>query len=234
MQPSELRLVLADDHQIVLEALDLSLSAAGFQVVGTTTSLAQTLQVCLRLKPDVLLLDILMPVADGLETARQLRTKLPNCRIIFLSGSRSPLHLARARHDGMEGYLSKHAPLDELVQAVLDVAAGKRVFDPTLMAEAGKVHSNAERTESNTAGDAPMVPLSIQEDRVLKLISAGLSNLEMAALLNLSVHTIKTHVGHIYTKIGFSDRTSAAIWAIRTGRVSLEEISPSFPLEVTR
>ncbi|MGA9531462.1 MAG: response regulator transcription factor, partial [Anaerolineales bacterium] len=229
-----LRIILADDHQIVLEALDLSLSAAGFQVVGTATSHAQTLQVCLRLKPDVLLLDILMPAADGLETARELRSQLPSCRIIFLSSSRSPLHLARARLDGMEGFLSKHAPRDELVQAILDVAAGKRVFDPTLMAEAGKVHSNAERTESNAAGHAPVAPLSRQENLVLKLISAGLSNAEMAALLNLSVQTVKTHVQHIFAKIGVSSRTSAAIWAIRTGRVSLEEISPSFPLEVTR
>lgn len=229
MTPSELRIVLADDHPIVLEALELSLSKAGFDVVGTYVNRQDAIDGCLRLEPDILLTDLLMAEGNGLDTARTIRKLLPNCKVIILTGGRSPRYLARAVQMHVEGYLSKSIPFNTLVNAILEVAGGRQVLDPDLIAEATTVQGDRESDATCHPRREPVMPLTRQETRVLKLISSGLSNAEIASLLKLSPHTIKTHVRHIYAKLDVSDRTTAAIWAFRAGVVSINETSPSAP-----
>lgn len=230
MKPSDLRLVLMDDHRIVLEALELTLTRQGFNIVAAVQTADDALRVCLQHRPDILLADLLMPDGDGLRVARKVRARLPGCKVIILTGDRSPWHLARAKQAGVDGYLSKNVAADELEMTILDVAGGKRTFDPILISEATTVHGPRRRPFTPPDPDRPIDPLSDQENRVLKLISAGLSNAEIASLLNLSPHTIKAHVRHIFRKLGVTDRTSAAIWAIESGNVSMEETSPTLPI----
>ncbi len=118
MQSSDIRIVIADDHQIVLEALELSLSKAGFNIVETAINPRLALEACLRHSANLFLTDLLMADENGLEAARKVRAKLPDCKVIVLTSSRSPWHLARAKHDGVDGYISKSAPIGSLVQAI--------------------------------------------------------------------------------------------------------------------
>lgn len=230
MKPSDLRIVILDDHGIVLEALELTLISAGFNVVGTARTPREALTACIKRKANVLLSDLLMPEGNGVEVANRVRQELPDCKIIILTGDRSPWHLARAKQAGLDGYLSKNVPVDQLVTTILDVAQGRQVFDTSLLSEATSVHNRRKAKPEISTEEDPITPLSDQETRVLKLIAAGLSNAEIAALLNLSPHTIKAHVRHIFNKLDVSDRTSAAIWAVRSGKVSIDETSPSLPL----
>jgi DNA-binding NarL/FixJ family response regulator len=230
MEPSDVRIALADDHRIVLEALELSLSRAGFQVVGTALTSQAALDVCLRHSPDVLLTDLLMPDGDGLKTARKVRARVPGCKIIILTSSRLPWHIARAKRAGVDGYLSKSPTIGDLERTILDVAQGQRVFDPDLILEVTGVHGTGKPFDGMPVERRPIEPLTDQEIRVLKLITAGLSNAEIASLLDLSPHTIKAHIRHIFSKLDVSDRTTAAITAFRTGMVSIEELFASVPL----
>ena len=180
--------------------------------------------------PDILLTDLLMTDEDGLEAARRVRARLPECKVILLTSSRLPWHIARAKHAGVDGYLSKNATIHDLEQTILQVAQGEQVFDPQLILEVTGVHGEGVPDGERGSKGQAIKPLTPQETRVLKLISAGLSNAEIASLLDLSPHTIKAHVRHIFDKLDVSDRTTAAIWALRTGLVSIEETSPLLPL----
>lgn len=230
MEPADLRIVLADDHKIVLEALELSLARSGFQVVAKTTTPQQAFESCLSTSADVLITDLLMVGGDGLEAARQVHLKLPGCRVIVLTSSRSPWHLARAKQSRVDGYLTKPASIEELVRTILAVAEGKKVFDRELTAEAINVHGGAGRSAGHDRLPTQFEPLTHQETRVLKLMSSGLTNAKIASLLEVSPFAVKAHVRHIFRKLGVSDRTTAAILAFRTGLVSVDEVSPSSPL----
>jgi DNA-binding NarL/FixJ family response regulator len=202
-----LRIMMADDHAIVLEGLQLSLEAAGMTVVGTAQNARQTLDLLKQIEPDVLLTDLHMPGMNGLELLRRLRQEPRTYKIVILTGEPNSQGLEQARALGADGYLSKDLSSDKLASAVRQVADGERVY---LLSEYER-----SRLGGNSATTMAEAGLSEQEIEVLRLMAQALDNREIASVLVVSENTIKSHVSSILAKLGVANRTQAALWALR-------------------
>ena len=216
MNEAPIRVLIADDHSVVREGLRTILERAGFVVVGEAANGREAETLTQQLRPDVVLLDIRMPDVDGLTALARIKEQVPETRVLILTTYTNPGYLAQAIVAGATGYLTKEASPDQIIAAIRAAVAGEHLLDPQVLQLALR----------SVAAQAPPVddfqqdliePLTEQEVVVLRLIAAGLSNEEIARTLSLSVNTVKTHVRHIFQKLGVSDRTQAAIWAIRHG-----------------
>jgi two-component system nitrate/nitrite response regulator NarL len=209
--PDLVRVVIADDHPLYRAALtDVIEGGEGMTVVAAAEDGRDAFALIRRELPTVALLDVRMPIWDGPAVARRIeRDGLPT-RVLFLSEYGGGETVYRALSAGGSGYLSKAATGEEIRQAVMRVARGEEV----LAAEAGQGLVGRIRTQ---AGDGPA--LSAREREILQGVAAGRSAREMAEDLHLAVPTIKTHLQHIYGKLGVSDRGSAVAEAMRRGLV---------------
>ncbi len=169
-------------------------------------------------QPDVVLLDIRMPDMDGLQALTAIKERLPTTSVIILTTYTNLEYLARAVALGAAGYLSKEVDPDRIPPAVRAVAAGETIIDRSLLQAALSIplHLTGDKPQPAMA---PAHDLTEQEVRVLRLIAEGMSNDAIAEALSISRNTVKTHVRHIFEKLGVSDRTQAAIWAMRHGLV---------------
>ncbi len=210
---SMIRVIIADDHGVVRAGLRGLLTAAGLDVVGEAGTGAEALDLARELHPDVVLLDVRMPEMDGLQALSAIKAELPRISVVMLTVYASTEYLSRAIASGAAGYLLKDAEPDEIVRVVQAAAEGDRVIDPTLM-QSVLAHTPVAEGDALQRAD-----LTQQELRVLKLIALGLNNDAIAETLVVSRNTVKTHVRHIFEKLGVSDRTQAAIWAVRNGLV---------------
>ena len=210
---SMIRVIIADDHGVVRAGLRGLLAAAGLDVVGEAGTGAEAVSLARKLHPDVVLLDVRMPVMDGLQALTAIKSELPEISVVMLTVYASTEYLSRAIAAGAAGYLLKDAEPDEIVRVVRAAAEGDRVIDASLL------HSVLEHTPVAEADALQQADLTQQELRVLKLIALGLNNDAIAETLVVSRNTVKTHVRHIFEKLGVSDRTQAAIWAVRNGLV---------------
>ncbi|GAB4442222.1 MAG: response regulator transcription factor [Anaerolineae bacterium] len=213
---SKIKVLIADDHGVVREGLRNTLEREGFQVVGEATNGFEAVERAGTLQPDVILLDIRMPDMDGLQALVQIKAAHPRISVIMLTTYANPGYLARAVKAGAAGYLSKEIDPNRIPQAVRAAARGEHLLDRELLQMAltplqNEVEVGPEPTELPTA------PLSERELEVLRLIVHGLSNEAIAVTLSVSLPTVKTHVRHIFEKLGVSDRTQAAVWAVRRG-----------------
>ncbi len=214
------RVVLVDDHGIVRQGLRALLNQPGIEVVGEADSGSSAIELARALQPDVMLLDIRMKDGDGLQSLPLIKDVSPATSVIMLTTYANPGYLARAINSGASGYLSKETEPAQIVRVVRAAASGDSLIDRTLL-EAALSHAlEASAPVPAEPADMPIDPLSERERDVLRLMVKGLNNSAIADALSISVPTVKTHVQHILHKLHVSDRTQAALLAVRLGLVS--------------
>jgi NarL family two-component system response regulator LiaR len=208
-----IRVLLVDDHAVVREGLRAFLELQeGIEVAGEAEDGREALAQAARLRPDVILMDLVMPELDGIGAMRSLREQLPTARVIVLTSFLDEDKLLPALRSGAAGYLLKNAPPQELARAVRAAHAGETLIDPVV----------AARLVESLAADGepePLDRLTPREREVLVLIGRGFPNKQIARELGLSEKTVKTHVGHVLAKLRVTDRTQAAVFAVRSGLV---------------
>jgi DNA-binding NarL/FixJ family response regulator len=207
-----IRVVLVDDHAVVREGLRTFLELQdGIEVVGEAGDGLEGVAAVERLRPDVVLMDLVMPRLDGVGAMRELRSRLPGVRVIVLTSFADDDRLLPAVQAGAAGYLLKNAQPQELARAIRAAHAGEALLDPSVAARL--LDSIAQPP------GRPPDPLTRREREVLELIGRGLSNRRIARELGIAEKTVKTHVGHVLAKLGVTDRTQAALHAVRAGLV---------------
>ncbi len=214
--PKPIRVLIADDHKLVCLGLRLVLERDGIEVVGEASTGRQAVQLAQETVPDVVLLDILMPDMDGLEALAGIRAILPKTSVIMVTAYARPDFLARAIALGAAGYTTKDEDPARVSRAVRSVVEGEAIVNRDLLGLAMKELAEAPAELTGT-GSANIPSLTPQQLRVLTLIAEGLDNDAIAQTLTISRNTVKTHVREIFQKLGVSDRTRAAVWALRHG-----------------
>ncbi len=209
-----IRVVIVDDHGIVRQGLRALLTRPGIEVIGEVDSGNAAVEIARTLHPDVMLLDIRMKDGDGLQALPQIKAVSPCTSVIMLTTYANPGYLARAISSGASGYLSKETNPDQIVRAVMAAATGEELIDRALL-EIALAQAVDISTPTPEPTDMPTEQLSDREQEVLALMVQGLSNHTIADTLNISIPTVKTHVQHILQKLHVSDRTQAALLAIR-------------------
>lgn len=209
-----IRTVIVDDHGIVRQGLRALLSRPGIEVIGEADTGSSAVELARDLQPDVMLLDIRMKDGDGLQALPQVKAVSPCTSVIMLTTYANPGYLARAIQNGASGYLSKETNPDQIVRAVFAAATGEELIDRTLLASALAQAADMS-TPTPEPTELPIETLSDRETEVLRLMVHGLSNQSIAETLNVSIPTVKTHVQHILHKLHVSDRTQAALLAVR-------------------
>ena len=203
--------LVVDDHQLVRAGLTVLLqTASDLEVVGQAADGEQALRLARELQPDVVLMDLSMPVLDGVAATRRLVAEQPGARVVVLTSFAETERVQQALAAGAIGYLLKDCEPDELMAGVRAAAQGFAPLDArvtrALLPAAGPSASAPAPTP------APEV-LSGRETEVLALVAKGLANKQVARALGISEHTVKVHLNNIYRRIGVNDRTSAALWA---------------------
>lgn len=211
-----LRLVLADDHEVTRTGFVALLAGhPHFAVVGQASDGQQALDLCEQLLPDIVILDIRMPVLNGLGAARVLQQRLPNLKVVIFTMDDSPDHLEAAMNAGAVGYLLKDASRDEVIDALQRVAAGQAVLDNAVSARLLR-----RMTERSASGSVPSENLTARERQVLALVANGMSNRQIGEQLGITTGTAKAHVERVIGKLGAADRTQAAVRGIALGLVT--------------
>lgn len=208
-----IRIVIADDHEVVRTGIKSLLSGTDIRVVGEAATGRAALKLAAKHKPDVVLLDVRMPDGDGLDCLARIKLDLPDITVVMFSGFDNPTYVARAVALGASGYLSKSADREAILEGIRTAAGGETIWSRE---ELRRVTGALAAPRS---GNDIEVPLTKRENEVLKQLAFGLTNKEIAQSLGISYETVKEHVQHILRKIGVSDRTQAAVWAVRKNLV---------------
>ncbi len=210
-----IRVIVADDHAIVREGVHQLLSQQpDIEVVGEAADGAQVLDLARRLKPDLVLMDIGMPVMNGLEATRALKAEQPQTNVLVLTMQEGEDYFFRLLQAGASGYVLKGAGSAELLSAIRAVQQGGVYLNPTMTKKVlGDILKRPE--QANAASD----PLTPREREVLKLIAEGKTNREIADELVLSLSTVQTHRLHIMEKLNLHNRTELVKYAIRRGLI---------------
>ncbi len=203
--------MIADDHAVVREGLRTFLELQeGIEVAGEASDGREAVDEAERLLPDVVLMDLVMPRLDGVEAMRELRTRVPGARVVVLTSFLDDERLLPALRAGAAGYLLKNVEPRELARSIRLAAAGEALIDPAVAARLVDALGSDRRAEQ-----AELTP---REQEVLDLIGRGFANKRIALELGIAEKTVKTHVSHVLAKLGVSDRTQAALYAVRSRR----------------
>ena len=208
-----IRVLVADDQGIVREGLMTLLESADrIQPVASAADGAEAIRLAARHRPDVVLMDLRMPKLDGVEATREIRAAQPETEIVVLTTHADEASILDALRAGARGYLTKDAGIQEIARAVHAAAAHQSLLDPVVQA---RLLDAVGTAPASTARSAQTLPdeLTPREAEVLSLIARGLSNGEIAAQLVVSEATVKTHVNHVFAKIGARDRAQAVHYA---------------------
>lgn len=214
-----IRLLVVDDEALVRSGFRLILqSEPGFQVVGEASDGAAAIEEALRLRPDVVLMDVRMPRMDGVEATRRL-TEATDAKVLILTTFDLDAYLFDAVRAGASGFLLKDVPPDELANAIRAVARGDALIEPRMTR---RLLDEFARQPSGAVprGGAGLDTLTQRELEVLRAVARGLSNAEIAEELYISETTVKTHVAHILTKLALRDRIQAVVLAYESGLVA--------------
>jgi DNA-binding NarL/FixJ family response regulator len=209
-----IRVLIADDHSVVRQGLRMFLSSdSELEIVAEAGDGAEAVGLARQLHPDVILMDLLMPVMDGVRATEIIRREAPETEIVALTSVLETGSVADAMRAGAIGYLLKDTQAHELRRAIKAAASGQVQLAPQAAAHLLRdVRVPEESAE----------PLTERETEVLRLLARGMSNKEIAQALVISEQTVKTHVSHILDKLGVSSRTHAALYAIRSGLASAD------------
>jgi DNA-binding NarL/FixJ family response regulator len=209
-----IRILIADDHAVVRQGLQMFLALdPELEVIGEAENGEAALNRARELHPDVVLMDMLMPVMDGVSATRAIRSELPDTEVIALTSVLDESSVVDAVKAGAIGYLLKDTGADELCRAIKAAAAGQVQLAP---------EAAARLVREVRAPDTTPAALSERETEVLVLIAQGKANKEIAAELTIGEKTVKTHVSSILNKLGLQSRTQAALYAAQSGLVRLE------------
>jgi len=211
------RVVVADDQELVRTGLQLVLEARGLEVVGTAGDGREAVEVVRRLLPDVVLMDIRMPVADGITATRELTAAGVPTRVLVLTTYDLDRYVYDALGAGAAGFLLKATPPDRLVEGIRTVSAGESLLAPALTRRL--IEAYLRHPPALDDGPGPVEALTEREREVLVLMARGLSNDEIAARLVISQATVKTHVNRLLAKLGVVSRVQAVVIAYETGLV---------------
>jgi DNA-binding NarL/FixJ family response regulator len=211
-----IRILIADDHSIVRQGLRMFLGLdPDLEVIGEARDGAEALRLAHELKPDIVLMDLLMPVMDGIAAIGAIRRELPDTEVIALTSVLEDSSVVGAVRAGAIGYLLKDTEADELRRAIKAAAAGQVQLSPK---------AAARLMREVRAPDSPEA-LTAREVDVLRLLAQGRSNKEIARGLTIGEKTVKTHVSNILAKLGVPSRTQAALYAVRIGLVLPDQLS---------
>jgi DNA-binding NarL/FixJ family response regulator len=210
-----IKVMIVDDHNLVREGLKAVFSQGDeIEVVGEAGSGEQAIEMVDQVKPDVILMDISMPGMNGIQATKAIRDKHPDSKIVILTMLDQEGYVYEAIKAGATGYMLKSTSSDELVNAIQTVNEGKALLHPDATAQLLKEFVSLAQNKAKDYG------LSNREMEVLQLLSEGKTNKEVAKALWISEQTVKTHVAHIFDKLGTSDRTETVAQALRTGLVT--------------
>ena len=209
---------MADDHAILRDGIRALLSdETDLQVVGEAENGRQALEQARALRPDIVIMDIGMPLLSGLEATTQIRRDVPEARVLILTMHQNEEYLARVLAAGASGYVLKDVAGRELVSAIRQVAGGEAFFSPSMTKTLTSLYLHsleAERTHD------PYDDLTIREREVLQLVAEGFTNHQIAEMLKLSIKTVKTHRLHLMQKLDLHDRTELVKYAFQKGIIT--------------
>jgi DNA-binding NarL/FixJ family response regulator len=206
-----IRVVLADDHVVVRTGLRAMLDGEpDIQIVGEAANGAEVVSLSSRVDPDVVLMDLRMPEVDGVTAIEKIRERHPSVHVLVLTTYDTDADILRAVEAGATGYLLKDATRDEVLYAIRSAAVGEAALAPRVASRLmGRIRAPGEEA------------LSSREIEVLSLVARGLTNKEIARTLHLSEATVRTHLLHVFTKLGVDDRTAAVMVAAERGILSI-------------
>jgi NarL family two-component system response regulator LiaR len=219
---NKIRVLIVDDHAMVRQGLRTFLelqdtSALPIEVVGEAANGIQAVELTRSTKPDIVLLDLVMPEMDGIQATSKVIDCSPNTRVIILTSFGEEDKILPAIRAGAQGYLLKDIPPSELVQAVREAYQGKVQLHPEIAKKLMSLAAAKEQPKTSRATTDSENDLTEREQDVLQLIADGMNNREIAEKLVISEKTVKTHVSNILNKLHLDDRTQAAIYALRHG-----------------
>ena len=206
-------LLIADDHEVVRTGLKSLFAGTDIEVIAEAATGEAAVRLALEHNPDVVLLDIRMPEGDGLNALGRIKLDRPDMPVLILSTYDNPTYVARSVALGASGYILKGTTRENLLQAIRTAAEGQTSWTRDALRRV-----TGALATPRLAADVE-VPLTQRESEVLRQLAFGLTNKEIALALHISYETVKEHVQHILRKIGVSDRTQAAVWAVRKGLV---------------
>ena len=210
------RVLLVDDHELVRQGIGAMLQGSGdIEVVGQARTGREAIEVARRELPDIVLMDVRMPDMDGLEATRKIKEERSRTAVVMLTMHDNPTYLRDAVRAGAAGYLLKDVSKEELVDAIRQVATGGAFIESQML----KGMLSEMKPAPTAGGGAVGKNLTKREREILALVAEGMSNREIADRLVLSPETVKSHVAAILEKLNVSDRTQAAIYAVRNGLV---------------
>jgi DNA-binding NarL/FixJ family response regulator len=208
------RILIADDHELARCGLRSMLAGeADFEVVGEAVNGRQAVDICRRRGPDLVLMNVRMPEMDGIEATRIIRQQCPYSRVIIFTIEENPEWLLEAIRVGAAAYLLKGSTRQELVTTIRRTLAGEQLLQRDSVV--GLIRTFAAGTSQSSESSAKLV--TPREREVLRLVAQGHTNAEIAAVLTLSLSTVKRHIEHVLAKLGVSDRTGAAVRAAELG-----------------
>ncbi len=216
------RILIADDHPLLREALcQVFSNQKDMEIVGQAGNGEEAIDLAFQLKPDILVMDIMMPKFDGLEASRQIKKIAPNTAILILTAYDDDNYVLGLLEAGATGYLMKSAKGQDLVEAVRAVRAGESVLHPKIIE---KLLKQAMAKPAETVELKIKDLLSDREMEMLKLLATGMSNKEIAEKLCLSLRTVKAHMSNIFTKMNVASRSEALVESLKKGLLTLEDI----------
>ncbi len=211
-----IRVLICDDQEVVREGLRAILgSVSGLEVVGVAANGAEAIECVGKLDPDVVLMDLNMPIKNGVQATRELAADYPDVKVLVLTTYDAEEWVVDAIRAGAGGYMLKDAPRDQLVSAIKGTAAGKTHVDPGVAGDLFAMVAASDSGPATTMGEN----LTDRERDVLRLVGQGLSNAEIAARLFLSEGTVRNYVSAVLAKLQVADRTQAAVLAVKHGLV---------------
>jgi NarL family two-component system response regulator LiaR len=219
-----IRILLADDHVMLRQGTaEILCKEADIEVVGEADNGQQAIDIALRLRPDIVVMDVRMPVLSGIEATRRIRETMPEVQVLVLTAYDDDQYIFSLLQAGASGYLLKTAPVNELVDAIRLVRSGESPLDPSIARKvvvrmAGDQGSRIPIGEQGSTIES----LTFREQEVLQLLSRGLNNQAIAKALYVSDRTVQAHLTNIFAKMGVSSRLEAVLTAIRRGWLTLE------------
>jgi DNA-binding NarL/FixJ family response regulator len=219
-----IRILLADDHVMLRQCTaEILHKEADIEVVGEADNGQQAIDLALRIRPDIVVMDVRMPVLSGIEATRRIREAMPDVQVLVLTAYDDDQYVFSLLQAGASGYLLKTAPVNELVNAIRLVRSGESPLDPSI-ARKVVVRMTGDQGSRISIGEegSSIQALTLREREVLQLLSRGLNNQAIAEALYVSDRTVQAHLTNIFAKMGVASRLEAVLTAIRRGWLTLE------------